>query len=93
MNDVSIIGVALAKNVFQPYRAAADGTVHFRKKRSRLQFQRFMADHPRCVVAMEAYGGAPTGHAEIQRLGHKVRSKHPPNPACAPFSAATLPPP
>lgn len=52
MNDVSIIGVDLARNVFQLRGAAADGTVRFRKKVSRLQFQRFMADHPRYVVAM-----------------------------------------
>jgi transposase len=73
MNDVSIIGVDLAKNVFQLHGGAADGTVHFRKKLSRLQFQRFMADHPRCVVAMEACGGAHHWAREMERLGHTVR--------------------
>lgn len=32
MGDVSIIGVDLAKNVFQAHGAAADGSVVFRKK-------------------------------------------------------------
>ncbi len=77
MNDVSIIGVDLAKNVFQLHGAAADGTVQFRRKLSRLQFQRFMADHPRCVVAMEACGGAHHWAREMQRLGHKVRLNAP----------------
>jgi transposase len=36
MKEVSIIGVDLAKNVFQLHGAAADGTVLFRKKLSRL---------------------------------------------------------
>ena len=36
MKEVSIIGVDLAKNVFQLHGAAADGTVVFRKKLSRL---------------------------------------------------------
>jgi len=34
MKEVSIIGVDLAKNVFQLHGAAADGTVLFRKKLS-----------------------------------------------------------
>ena len=38
MKEVSIIGVDLAKNVFQLHGAAADGTVVFRKKLSRPQF-------------------------------------------------------
>lgn len=58
MKKVSIIGVDLAKNVFQLHGAAADGTVLFRKKLSRLHFQRFISEHPRCLVAMEACGGA-----------------------------------
>lgn len=48
---ITIIGVDLAKNVFQLHGAAADGTVVFRKKLSRLQFCKFMAGHPACVVA------------------------------------------
>ena len=43
MEEVSIIGVDLAKNVFQLHGAAADGSVAFRKKLSRPQFARFAA--------------------------------------------------
>lgn len=42
MGEVSIIGVDLAKNVFQVHGAAADGSVVYRKKLSRPQFARFM---------------------------------------------------
>jgi len=73
MKDASIIGVDLAKNVFQLHGAAADGAVVFRKKLSRLQFQRFMSDHPRCLVAMEACGGAHHWAREMARIGHGVR--------------------
>ncbi len=38
MEEVSIIGVDLVKKVFQLHGAAADGSVVFRKKLSRLQF-------------------------------------------------------
>ena len=52
MKEISI-GVDLAKNVFQLHGAATDGSVQFRKKLSRPQFQRFMAEHPQCLVVME----------------------------------------
>lgn len=44
MQEISIIGVDLAQNVFQLHGAAADGSVLFRKKLSRPQFQRFMGN-------------------------------------------------
>ena len=58
MKETSIIGVDLAKNVFQLHGAATDGTVLFPKKLSRPQFQRFIAEHPQCHVLFEACGGA-----------------------------------
>lgn len=73
MRDVTIIGVDLAKNAFQLHGAASDGTVLFRKKLSRPQFQRFVAEHPRCVIAMEACAGAHHWAREFVRLGHEVR--------------------
>jgi hypothetical protein len=73
MKEVTIIGVDLAKNVFQLHGAAADGAVVFRKKLSRPQFHRFMSGHPHCVVAMEACGGAHHWAREMDRLGHEVR--------------------
>ena len=54
MGKATIIGVDLAKNVFQVHGAAADGSVLFRKKLSRPQFARFMAEQAPCLVAMEA---------------------------------------
>lgn len=73
VEKATIIGVDLAKNVFQVHGAAADGTLLFRKKLTRLQFHRFMADQPACVVAMEACGGAHYWAREMRQLGHDVR--------------------
>ncbi len=44
MEFVTITGIDLAKNVFQLHAAAADGSAVFRKRLSRPQFQRFMAE-------------------------------------------------
>jgi transposase len=73
MNEVSIVGVDLAKQVFQVHGAAADGRVLFRKRLSRPQFAKFMAALPRCVVAMEACGTAHYWGRELAGHGHDVR--------------------
>ncbi|AHD03626.1 hypothetical protein METH_22620 (plasmid) [Leisingera methylohalidivorans DSM 14336] len=62
MTEDIIIGVDLAKNVFQLHGAAADGAVIFRKKLTRGQFHRFMADYPASLVVMGACGGAVDFH-------------------------------
>ncbi|SFA45300.1 Transposase [Paracoccus halophilus] len=73
MGEVNIIGVDLAKNVFQVLGAAADGSVVFSKKLSRPQFARFMADQRPCLVAMEDCAGAHQWAREMSRQGHEVR--------------------
>jgi transposase len=73
MGEATIIGIDLAKNVFQVHGAAADGSVLFRKKLSRLQLARFMAAQPPCLVAMEACASAHYWAREMSRYGHQVR--------------------
>jgi transposase len=73
MKEVSIIGVDLAKQVFQLHGATAEGEVVFRKKVSRKQFLAFMQAHPRCRVAMEACATAHHWARRLMSLGHEVR--------------------
>jgi len=73
MGEVSIIGLDLAKRVFQVHGATTDGRVAFRKKLSRGQVLAFLADLPPCVVAMEACATAHYWAREISTLGHEVR--------------------
>jgi len=73
MNEVTIIGVDLAKRVFQAHGAAADGSVVFRKKLSRAQVLPFLERQPSCIVAMEACATAHHWGREIGKLGHEVR--------------------
>ena len=65
----AIIGVDLAKNVFQVHGAASDGSVVFRKKLSRAQFGRSMADQSPCLVAMEACASAHHGRGRWRGTG------------------------
>ncbi|MFN3971801.1 MAG: IS110 family transposase, partial [Gemmobacter sp.] len=73
MKEVSIIGVDLAKQVFQLHGATAEGEVVFRKKLSRKQFLAFMQTHPGCRVAMEACATAHHWARTLMALGHDVR--------------------
>ena len=57
MND-TMIGVDLAKSVFQLHGASMTGQLKYRKKLTRPQFRKFMADQPPSVVVMEACGSA-----------------------------------
>jgi len=73
MGEVSIIGLDLAKNVFQAHGAGADGSVVFRRKLSRAQLLEFFGRQPACVVAMEACASAHYWGRAIGDLGHEVR--------------------
>lgn len=58
MEQVRIVGVDLAKRVFQVHGAAADGAVVFRKKLTRAQFLAFLGKLP-----------AVTAHPPLKRFG------------------------
>ena len=73
MENVSIIGLDLAKNVFQAHGARGDGSTVFRKKISRTKLLSFFAAVPACTVAMEACASAHYWARQIGSLGHEVR--------------------
>lgn len=68
-----MIGVDLAKNVFQIHGASMSGQMLFRKKRSRGQFLRFMGSQSAAVVVMEACSSAHYWARELTTLGHEVK--------------------
>lgn len=73
MSDVITVGVDLAKNVFQVHGADGAGRAVLRKKLRRTQAVTFFSQLPRCVVAMEACGGAHFWGRKIGMSGHEVR--------------------
>jgi hypothetical protein len=73
MNNVTIIGIDLAKRVFHAHGARADGSVAFRKRLTRAQFLPFLSAQPSCIVAMEACASAHDWGRAIGGLGHDVR--------------------
>ncbi|SHF95290.1 Transposase [Loktanella atrilutea] len=68
-----MIGVDLAKNVFQVHGALPTGEVQFRKKLTRKQFPAFMAQQRPGMVIFEACGSAHFWAREMEVLGHEVK--------------------
>lgn len=58
MNEVKVIGIDLAKSVFEVCLQAADGRVVGRRRLGRKAFARYMAKAPRVLVGLEAGPGA-----------------------------------
>jgi transposase len=69
----TMIGVDLAKNVFQLHAASMTGDLYYRKKLTRAQFRKFMAEQPPSEVVMEACASASFWARELTKLGHGVR--------------------
>lgn len=69
----TMIGVDLAKRVFQVHGASMTGEVKFRKKLTREQFRAFMAQQPASLVVFEACGSASYWVREMEALGHEAK--------------------
>ena len=73
MSTIAIIGLDIAKNVFQVHGAASDGAALIRRQIRRGQVLTFFANLPPCVVALEACFTAHFWAREIVKFGHEVR--------------------
>ena len=73
MNKISVIGIDLAKDVFQMHAVDAKGEVVMRKQLRRSQLRKYFARLEPCLIGMEACGGAHYWSRELTRLGHNVR--------------------
>jgi transposase len=69
----TMIGVDLAKSVFQLHGASTTGQLLFRKKLTRPAFSKFMKEQPPATVVLEACGSAHYWARELARHGHEVK--------------------
>ena len=70
MSVVTTIGLDIAKHVFHAHGADAAGRAVFSRRLTRGKLLDFFAAHPRCVVALEACGGAHHARQEAAHAGH-----------------------
>ena len=73
MEQVSTIGLDLAKTLFQVHGVDAAGAVVVRRTLRRSQVLAYFARLPRCLVGMEACATAHYWARELITLGHDVR--------------------
>ena len=73
MQEVAVVGLDLAKNVFQVHGVAVVGSVVFRRQLRRGQVLSFFEELNRCLVGIEACASAHHWAGELILLGHEVR--------------------
>ena len=71
--QVTTVGIDLAKNIFRLHGCDGRGKAVLRKQLARGRLLDFVANLPRCLVAMEACASAHYWAREIEQLGHEVR--------------------
>ena len=73
MNELNVIGIDLAKNIFQLHCSSRAGKTLWKKKLKRDQLALFMVNTPRSCVVMEACGGANYWARKFTLMGHDVK--------------------
>ena len=73
MENITLLGIDIAKNVFQLHGVDKSGKVVLKKRLTRSKFVTFIANLPTCIIAMEACGGANYWARKFANFGHKVK--------------------
>jgi transposase len=71
--NATMIGLDIAKSVFQVHGESAEGKIVLQKRLRRSQVEAFFAKLPRAIVGIEACGSAHYWGRTLRALGHDVR--------------------
>ena len=74
---ISVLGIDLAKSVFQVHGVDEQGQVVVRKRLSRNKLLTFIAQLEPCLIGLEACSSAHYWAREMSKLGHEVRLMSP----------------
>lgn len=75
--NISVLGIDIAKNVFQLHGMDEQRKVVLKKKISRAKLVEFMAQLPSCLIGMEACGGSHYWSRKFSAMGHTVKLMSP----------------
>lgn len=73
METVAVVGVDLAKSVFQVHGIDESGAVVLQRRVSRGQFLKLFEKLPPCLVGMEACASSHHWARQLMELGHEVK--------------------
>jgi transposase len=72
-NEIRVLGIDVAKQIFQIHAADASGKKLWSKSVKRSELTAFVANLPRCLIGMEACGGAHHWARQFCEMGHTVK--------------------
>jgi transposase len=73
MTKINVLGVDLAKRIFQLHGNDSTGRTVFTQKVTRGKLLKTVSEIDKCVIAMEACSGANYWANEFSKLGHEVK--------------------
>lgn len=73
MKDITLLGIDIAKNVFQLHGVDAKGNAVYKKQLSRAKLLETIAQLRPCTIVMEACGGSSYWCRQFQALGHVTK--------------------
>jgi len=73
MEQVTTVGIDLAKNVFQVHGVDSRGKTVLRKQLRRAQVAKFFANRPACLIGLEACASAHHWARKLASFGHTVK--------------------
>ena len=76
MNGLNVVGLDIAKNVFQMHTVQMDTGVILNQQIKRAKVLEHFATQAPCLIAIEACGGAHHWARQLRALGHTVRLLH-----------------
>lgn len=77
MRDITVLGIDIAKRVFQLHGVDKIGNSVLKKRLSRPKFIEHMSQLPPCLIGLEACGGAHHWGRWLTSLGHQVKLMSP----------------
>lgn len=77
MKDIKVLGIDLAKNIFQLHGTDAKGRKVMSKRLSQTKLIEFMAQLPPCTVGIEACTGSHYWGRTFRQMGHDVKEMAP----------------
>lgn len=73
MSKVTLLGIDIAKNVFQLHGVDEKGRPVLRRRLARSKFVEFITNLHPCIIAIEACGGSHHWYRKFTAMGHEVK--------------------
>ena len=73
MKNVTLLGIDIAKEIFQLHGVEKSGKAVLKKKLRRAQLMEYIVQLAPCTIVMEACGGSHYWAREFKKAGHQVK--------------------